>query len=177
MPRRRPRLPNRRRARTAGQGSPWDSFVAARGQLAAGYGDEAVREHARDLVGVVVSVPVQHRHDVLAAYCDGSVRHVNFSGAAVVVDHAPASVGGAQREFLEQGRLLVNRIGSWAKPQLPPLPEGDAPLMVLTPSGPHFEQAPFPALGSDPMARPALDAAFRLLNAVLSAANDMPPTP
>jgi hypothetical protein len=190
----------------AAQGSPWDSFVAARAQLAAGQRDEAVRlwldiaartdiearhvlqawtflrqagitplpEHAKEVLGVVVSVPVQDSHDVLAAYRDGSVRYVNFSGAAVVVDHAPASVGGAQRELLEQGRMLVNRIGSWTKPQLPPLSEGDARLMVLTPSGPHFGQAPFPALGSDPMARPALDAAFRLLDAVLSAA-DMPP--
>jgi len=41
----------------------------------------------------------------------------------------------------------------------------------LTPSGPHFGQAAFSALGSDPMARPVLDAAFQLLTAVLTVAD------
>jgi hypothetical protein len=188
-------------------GEPWDSFIAARAELAAGNRDGAVRlwlhittradvesrhvlqawtflrrvgfapdaEHAKEVLGVVVSVPVQHGHDVLAAYRDGSVRYVNFSGAAVVVDDAPLTVGAAARELLEQGRILVGRIGPWTEPRLPPLASGDARLMVSTPSGPHFGQAPFSAVGSDPMARPVLDAACHLLNAVLSVADKTPP--
>ena len=132
-------------------------------------------EDAKDVLGVVVSVPVQHGHDVLAAYRDGSVRYINFSGAAVVVDEAAPAAGAAGRELLEQGRILVSRIGAWTEPQLPPLAQGDARLMVLTPSGPRFGQGPFSALGSDPMARPVLDAAFKLLNAVLSVAGKTPP--
>jgi hypothetical protein len=195
-------------ADTPAQGAPWDSFIAARAELATGHRDEAVRlwlhiaartdiearhvlqawtflrqvgiapgaEHAKDVLGVVVSVPAQHGHDVLAAYRDGSVRYINFPGAAVVVDDAPPAVGDAGRELLEQGRILVSRIGPWAEPQLPPMGQGDARLMVLTPSGPCFGQAPFSALGSDPMARPVLDAAFQLLNAVLSVADKTPPT-
>jgi hypothetical protein len=190
------------------QGAPWDSFIAARAELAAGHRDEAIRlwlliaartdiearhvlqawtflrqagiapdaEDAKDVLGVVVSVPVQHGHDVLAAYRDGSVRYINFSGAAVVGDEAPPTAGAAGRELLEQGRILVSRIGPWTEPQLPPLAQGDARLMVLTPSGPHFGQGQFSALGSDPMARPVLDAAFKLLNAVLSVADKTPPT-
>jgi hypothetical protein len=166
------------------QGAPWDSFIAARAELAAGHRDEAIRlwlhivaradvesrhvlqawtflrqvgiapdaEHAKDVLGVVVSVPVQHGHDVLAAYRDGSVRYVNFSGAAVVIDDVPPAVTPPARELLEQGRILVSRIGPWTEPRLPPLASGEAQLMVLTPSGPHFGQAAFSALGSDPMA-------------------------
>jgi hypothetical protein len=194
-------------ADTPAQGEPWDSFRAARAELAAGHRDQAVglwldiaartdiearhvlqawtflrqvgespgAEHAKDVLGVVVSVPVQRGHDVLAAYRDGSARYGNFSGAAVVVDDAPAPVSAAQRELLEQGRALVSRIGPWTEPQLPSLPEGDARLVVLTPSGPHFGQAPFSALSSDLMARPVLDAAFHLLNAMLSVAAETPP--
>jgi hypothetical protein len=160
-------------AGTPAHGAPWDSFVAARAQLAAGHREDAVRlwldiaartdiearhvlqawtflrqagitprlEHAKDVLGVVVSVPVQHGHDVLAAYRDGSARYVNFSGAAVVVDHTPIAVDAALRELLEQGRVLVTRIGPWTEPQVLPLAEGNARLMVLTPSGPHFGQA------------------------------------
>ncbi len=192
---------------TPAQDAPWDSFIAARAELASGHRDEAIRlwldiaartdvearhvlqawtflrqagiapdaEGAKHVLGVVVSVPVQHGHDVLAAYRDGSVRYINFSGAAVVVDEGPPTAG-AGRELLEQGRILVSRIGPWTEPQLPPLAQGDARLMVLTPSGPHFGQGPFSALGSDPMAGPVLDAAFKLLNAVLSVAGKAPPT-
>ena len=189
-------------------GAPWDGFIAAQAELAAGHHDEAVRlwlriaartdiearhvlqawtflrqagvaphaEHAKDVLGVVVSVPVQHGHDVLAAYLDGSVRYINFSGAVVVVDEASQAIGEAGRELLDQGRILVRRIGPWSEPHLPPLGQGDARLMVLTPGGPHFGQGPFSALDSDPMARPVLDAAIRLLNAVLSVADKTPPT-
>jgi hypothetical protein len=190
------------RADAPAQAAPWDSFIVARTELAAGNRDEAIRlwldittradiesrhvlqawtflrqvgtapdpEHAKEVLGVVVCVPVQHGHDVLAAYRDGSVRYVNFSGAAVVVDDAPLTVAAAAREFLEQGRILVGRIGPWTEP-LPPLASGEARLMVLTPSGPHFGQAAFSALGSDPVARPVVDTAFQLLNAVLSIAD------
>jgi hypothetical protein len=195
-------------ADTPERGAPWDSFIAARAELAAGHRDEAVglwlhvaeradiearhvlqawtflrqagvapdAEQAKEVLGVVVSVPVEHGHDVLAAYRDGSVRYINFSGAAVLVDDAPPTVGAAGRELLQQGRILVSRIGPWTEPQLPPLAQGDARLMMLTPSGPHFGQAPFSSLGSDPMARPVLDAAFHLLNEVLSVADKTSPT-
>jgi hypothetical protein len=108
---------------TPAQGAPWDSFIAARAELAAGQRDEAIElwrhiaartdiearhvlqawtflrqagiapdaEDAKDVVGVVVSVPVQHGHDVLAGYRDGSVRYINFSGAAVVVRRSCSS--------------------------------------------------------------------------------------
>jgi hypothetical protein len=93
-----------------------------------------------------------------------------------VVDEAPPTAGAAGLELLEHGRILVSRIGPLTEPQLPPLVQGDARLMVLTPSGPHFGQGPLSALGSDPMARPVLDAAFKLLNAVVSVAGKTPPT-
>jgi hypothetical protein len=128
-------------------------------------------EHGKDVLGVVVSVPVGHGHDVLVAYRDRSVRYINFSGAAVVLDDPPHRIMDAAGELLQQGRVLADRIGPWTEAQLPPLPDGDARLLVLTPSGPHFGQAPYSRIGSDPMARPVLDAAFNLLTVVLSFAS------
>jgi hypothetical protein len=190
------------------QGQPWDSFMAARAELAAGHRDQAIQlwlnvaartdieirhvlqawtflrqagrapdsGHAKDVLGVVVFVPVQHGHDVLAAYRDDSFRYINFSGAAIVIDDAPATVSDPGHELLAQGGILVSRIGPWAEPRLPSLPPGDVRLMVLTPSGPHFGQGPFSALSSDPMGRPVLDAAFRLLQAIMSLDAQTPPT-
>ena len=110
----------------------------------------------------------------MATYQDGSVRYVNFSGAAVVLDHVPPSVAEPARKMLERGRELVGQIGAWTEPQLPPLPTGDARLMVLTPSGPHFGQGPFEMLSADPMARPFLATALTLLQAVISVSQPPP---
>ena len=87
-----------------------------------------------------------------------------------------AGIAPDAQELTEKGHILVSRIGPWTEPKLPLLGQGDARLMVLTPSGPHFGQGPFSALGSDPLARPILDAACQLLNRVLSVADKTPLT-
>jgi hypothetical protein len=132
-------------------------------------------ELAKVVLGVVACVHVRDGHDVLATYRDGSVRYVNFSGAAVVLDpQLPASVAGPAREMLERGRELADQIGPWTEPGLPALPAGAARLMALTPSGPHFGQGPYDVLSTDPRARPFLDTALALLQAVISISQPPP---
>jgi hypothetical protein len=104
---------------------------------------------------------------VLAAYRDGSVRYINFSGAAVIIDDAPAPVRLAAQQLLNRSSEIVGGIGPWTEPQLPPLPGGAARLMMLTPSGPHFGQGPYDALSADPIARQFLNTAFTLMKAVI----------
>jgi hypothetical protein len=41
---------------------------------------------AREILGVVVEVPMQGAYDTLAAYQDGSARYLNFSGSAILWD-------------------------------------------------------------------------------------------
>jgi len=40
------------------------------------------------------------------------------------------------------GQVIANAIGVWEQPSLPPLPAGEARLMMLTPGGHRFGQAP-----------------------------------
>ena len=137
-------------------------------------GIQPTPELAKFVLGVIACIPVRNGHDVLAAYQDGSIRYVNFSGAAVVLDDVPPSLVRPAREMLDRGRDLVGQIGPWTRPQLPPLPAGAARLMVLTPSGPHFGQGPFDILSTDPTARPFLDTALALLQAVISISQPRP---
>jgi hypothetical protein len=132
-----------------------------------GAGVQPGPEQARAVLGVVACVPVQTGHDVLAAYRDGSVRYINFSGAAVIIDDAPAPVRLAAQQLLNRSSEIVGGIGPWTEPQLPPLPGGAARLMMLTPSGPHFGQGPYDALSADPIARQFLNTAFTLMKAVI----------
>ena len=121
---------------------------------------------SKRVLGAIAEVAVPHGHDLLAAYADGSVRYLNISGAASIVDAPIASVADAAHALLAVAEQIVTAIGPWEGP-LPPLPPGHARLTMLTPSGPHFGQGPDAALRADPSAGAFLDAATNLLVAVV----------
>ena len=126
-------------------------------------------ELAQRVEGVVVHVPIDDLHDVLAAYADGSVRYLNHNGAASIVEPpAPAPVAEAAARLLAAGAEVVPMIGPWEELLLPELPVGHARLLMLTPSGPCFGQGPFDVLMADPKAGGLFDAATALLQAVVS---------
>lgn len=123
-------------------------------------------EVAKHVQGAVAEVAVGDGHDVLAAYADGSVRYLNVSGAAAVIDDTIPSVDEPARELLRVAQGIADAIGPWEEPELPPLPVGHTRLTVLTPSGPHLGQGPDDIFGADPMAATFLGAATALLVAV-----------
>ena len=123
---------------------------------------------AKLALGVVAEVAVTQGHDLLAAYRDGSVRYLNYSGAATVIDAPIPTVQAPASDMLRVGEAIAQTIGPWEDP-LPPLPPGHSRVTVLTPSGPHFGQGPDEALRGEPAAAAFLDAATRTLVAVVEA--------
>lgn len=129
---------------------------------------EVPADVAQQVLGVVVHVPIDDLHDVLAAYADGSVRYLNHSGASTIVEPpAPAEVATAATRLLAAGSEVVPMIGPWEEPALPELQPGHARLLMLTPSGPCFGQGPFDVLMADPKAGGLFDAATALLQTVV----------
>jgi hypothetical protein len=122
---------------------------------------------AKQVLGAVAEVAVPDGHDTLAAYRDGSVRYLNFSGAAVVVDQHVPSVDAPAADLLTAAAAIVDATGPWDGP-LPELPAGSSRLTALTPLGPHFGQGPDEALRAEPMAAAFFDAATSLLLAVVA---------
>lgn len=118
-------------------------------------------------LGVVVVVSMGRGHDTLAGYRDGTVRYLNHAGGASIIDSPTPAMAAANSELTAAGQQLANLIGPWGEPALPPLPASATRLIVLTPSGPHFGQASYEDLHADPMARPVLDSAVRLLQLVV----------
>jgi hypothetical protein len=128
-------------------------------------------DQARLVLGVAAEMPVRKGHDLLAAYRDGTARYLNYSGKAVIWDdHSDSRVQAAITGWLNAGQVIVGAIGVWEQPSLPPLPPGDARLMMLTPGGHRFGQAPAAALSQDPKAGPFLAAATKLLQLITSRA-------
>ena len=126
-------------------------------------------EVAKHLLGAVAEVAVPQGHDLLAAYEDGSVRYLNYSGAVAVIDESMPTVEAPARDMLRVGQAIVQAIGPWEGP-LPTVPAGYSRLTLLTPLGPHFGQGPDAALRADQRAAVFLDAATRTLLAVVEAA-------
>ena len=125
-------------------------------------------DDAKTALGAVAEVAVAQGHDLLAAYEDGSVRYLNYGGAAVFIDTAIAAVQAGARAMLEASQPIAEAVGPW-EDALPALPTGHSRVMVLTPSGPHFGQGPDAALRAEPIAAAFLAAATRTLVAVLEA--------
>ena len=126
---------------------------------------------AKIVLGVVAEMPVQSGHDVLAGYQDGSVRYLNYSGKVVAIeDRTIVAIEEPLRAWLALAEEMVRAIGPWEEPSLPVLPAGHGRIIMLTPRGPHFGQAPADVLAGDPFAARFLGAAATLLQAVVDTA-------
>lgn len=92
---------------------------------------------ARDLLGVVLEVPVRDGLDVLAAYADGRARYANHGGAVVV--HEPSGrVDAPIADLLRDASVLTSRVST---PRLrSPLPLERVRFTGLTRSGLHVAE-------------------------------------
>jgi hypothetical protein len=134
-------------------------------------GEQPPADRAKLVLGAVAEMPVHGGHDLLAAYRDGTARYLNYSGKAVVwEDRSVAPIQSAINDWLAKAQVIVNAIGPWDQPALPPLPPGHARLMMLTPSGPHFGQGPVAGLSADQVARSFITAATGLMQLVVGRA-------
>lgn len=125
-------------------------------------------ERAKQILGVVVEMPVDDGVDILACYEDNTARYINHNGGIIVVDAPLAEVSAAIGAVIAASRPVVARIGPYEAERPGPPGSGLARLSFLTPSGLHFGQGPVEQFARDPMAGPVIAAATRLLQAVMS---------
>jgi hypothetical protein len=126
---------------------------------------------ARTALGVVLEVPLNGGFDLLAAYADGSARHVNHSGKVIVWEHPDSSLDAPLREMLSKGTELAKRIGPWKGHRPPPPPQSAMRLNLLTPLGLMFGEAPMEALQRDPIAGQIIGAGVRLMQGLIAKTN------
>jgi hypothetical protein len=122
---------------------------------------------AKVLLGVIVEVPLPQGLDVLAAFSEGGVRYLNQSGKVAIFEGRGHPVEGLAKELVAVSRPLVNLIGPWDKPRLPPPRGGNVRMTFLVSDGLYFGEGPFGALQQDAMAKPILAKATQLLQRVV----------
>jgi hypothetical protein len=95
-------------------------------------GEQSNANSGKEILGVVIEVPMQGAYDTLAGYQDGSARYLNFSGKAIFWDKPDASIK------LLCERLIASTIPetSRAVPRKDTvLPESGTQVTLLTRSG------------------------------------------
>jgi hypothetical protein len=121
--------------------------------------------------GAAVEMPVPAGHDLLVAYRDGSARYLNYSGTVLLWEaRSDAETQAAITGWLAVGQVIADAIGVWDQLSLPPMPPGQARLLMLTPGRHRFGQAPGSAVSRDPTAGPFIAAATRVLQLITSRA-------
>lgn len=120
---------------------------------------------SRELLGVVVEVPLEGGLDVLTAYADGDVRYLHHTGRVAVFE-------GATGEVAEQGKLLVHAAVALpargtVKHRAAPPTLGNVRLSLLAADGLHVYDSTFGGIDRDKAAAPVLRQAQRLLDIVV----------
>jgi hypothetical protein len=102
-------------------------------------GERPDPKSGKEVLGVVVEMPMQGAYDTLAAYQDGSARYLNYSGAAIFWDEHDAAV----RSLCQR---LIDSTISESPRSLPRqdtmLPKSGSQVTLLTRSGMYVISEP-----------------------------------
>jgi hypothetical protein len=121
----------------------------------------------KQLLGVIVEVPLAGGLDTLAAYSEGGVRYVNQSGKLVFVEGV-ASFRPLVENLFAAARPIVAAIGPWDKPRRGPLARGQIRMTFLVSDGLYFGEGPLEAMQGEPAAAALIGRATELLQAVVA---------
>ncbi len=127
-----------------------------------------IQPQTHQLMGSVVEVGMEGGLDVLAAYADGTARFIHHTGDIIVWESQDTEFMALGQEFFNRSWEVANRIGPWEKPRLPQPPTGWVRLSFLLTDGLYFGPGPINEFFNEPMAKPVLDAATRLMQFLLS---------
>lgn len=126
----------------------------------------------KQLLGTIIEYPQEGGLDVLAVFVGGSIRYINQSEKMIVFEPPPpATIAGKTEELLRASQLIVDRIGPWDKPRLPPPANNRVRVTFLVSDGLYFGEGEFDDLTRDPLAQRVMNAAsetvHRLVNTAL----------
>ncbi|HLK91402.1 MAG TPA: hypothetical protein VKZ18_16005 [Polyangia bacterium] len=123
----------------------------------------------RQLLGVIVEVPMPEGLDVIAAYVDGRMRYINHTGKLAIVETATPEMTNRGERLIKAAEAAVDQIGPWDKPRLPPPKLGKVRLTFLVSDGLYFGEGPMGAIAKDRIGGPVLAAATQLLLGITDA--------
>ncbi len=116
------------------------------------------------LLGVVVEVGLDLGLDALAAFSNGTARYFNQSGRLLIWERTDEeTVNALTRQLFDESLAIVKRIGPWEQPRRPQPPPGMTRITFLLSDGLYVGEGPTSSFFEDPLAKPALKTATRLM--------------
>ena len=131
-----------------------------------------LREHGqavppKQLLGVVIEVPLEDGQDTLAAYADGRVRYLSHEERLALFDAPPPELREKGQVLLASSNKIVARIGPWNKKRLRPPVKGKVRMTFLASDGLYFGEGSFAAIEKDADAAQVIKDSTVLLQAVV----------
>ena len=123
----------------------------------------------RQLLGVVVEVPLDSGLDTLAAYVDGNARFIHGSGHTSIVEGPDTPVAPVVQRLLAASQNVVDLIGPSDQPRRA-APKRNVRMSFIVSDGLYFGEGPMEVLMADGMAGPVLRNAVNLLNEITALA-------
>ena len=123
----------------------------------------------KELLGVIVEVPLQNGLDVIASWSDRRVRYINHTGKLAVFEPAPLSVAEQSVMLLAASKVAIGHIGPWDRARLPPPVYGKVRMTFLVSDGLYFGEGPMDTMQRDPIGAPVIREAGKLVRAVVDA--------
>jgi hypothetical protein len=124
------------------------------------------------LLGTIIEVPEQAGLGVLATFPDGRLRYINHSENVAIFEAVPAELTEQVEELLRVSQIVVNRIGPWVKPRLPPPRGGRTRMSFLVSDGLYFGEGRYADLMRDQLASAVMQTAAELQQMVVGAARE-----
>jgi hypothetical protein len=120
----------------------------------------------KELLGVIVEVGLEHGLKTLAAYQDLHIRYLNQNGKLLVWEQRDPDIDAKIHKLFQETQPIIEKIGPWGKPRLPPPDNGQVRLSFLVNDGLYFGQGTMGELARSPLAGPVVTAATELLFAL-----------
>ncbi len=117
----------------------------------------------KELLGVIVEVPIEGGLDVLAAYKDGTARYINHSERMIIWETSTEESGKLINDLFNASMKVVHQIGPWLDARFAPPGEGNVRISFLVSNGLHFGQGPYEVLAKDLIGGPVIQAALKLM--------------
>ena len=122
--------------------------------------------------GVVMENHTDKGLDIVAGYVDYSARYWNYAGTGVIWDARDPEIDQLIFNLLKVGFEITKRIGVGLR-DTPPVPEkGYIRFFIMAYDGSTVGEGRFDQLSKDPMGRVAIDAAFKLMTALMKRQKD-----
>lgn len=117
-------------------------------------------------MGIIIEVALKDGLDVLAAFVNGGLRYINYTGHTSFFEAIPPHMKTVVDQLLAAAHSTVRQIGPWEKQRLPPPDFGNVRFSFLVSDGLYFGQGGMDVMQNDPMAGPLLVHGARLIQLI-----------